>query len=164
MALIAMPRIRLGESMATQSGTRFVFNKNDNMGPINLTVGSNTYTLEGYSSDSNLFDMEGGGNPYMYVAYKNGITISDFSSGAELYQFFCNTPMTLTRESDGYGLRWSSGVYAVYGGRTAGFATWNVGSGSAASETTDSRNTIWYNLEAAYNNGENLVMEFTAKA
>ena len=40
-----------------QSGTRFTFNKDNNLGPVNLVIGSNTYTLEGFDLDKSLFYM-----------------------------------------------------------------------------------------------------------
>lgn len=167
MAFINMLRVRHTQPTAVtpiQSATRFIFNKNDNMGPVNLTIGGNTYTCEGYSAENPLFHLYDDGTFFgMCVAYKNGITAANYTTGAELYEFLRNATVTLTRESDGYGWRWSGSSY-VGGYVDSGVADWARGFGSAASETTDSTDTIWSNLTTAYNNGDNLVVEFTANA
>ena len=154
-----------------QSGTRFIFSKNNNMGPVNLVIGSNTYTLEGYNSYSSLFDIHSNVTFDINIAYKNGITLADFDTTGELGNFLRNATLTLTRESDGYGFRWSGSVGSIVGSigsNGLGQGTWYYGEGSATFETTDSTSLDWYtiftNLKTAYNNGDNLVVEFTAKA
>ena len=102
----------------------------------------------------------------MNIACKNGIILDDFKYD-ELGNFLLESIATLTRESDGYGLRWShafSIVYGYYNATDYANVSWPIERGFAASETTDSTDTIWKNLRTAYNNGDNLVVEFTAKA
>lgn len=153
---------------ATVSVSRkFTFNKNDNMGPWNLKLSDSTEReLNGYSSSNPLFDINGF---YMNIKYTDDITMNDFYSDETIYEnlyaFMYSHIMQLTRESDGYGLRWSSPPNGRADISYGAFRWVPRGSScSPASGTSDTDiSTIWNNLRTSYNNGENLVIEFIDK-
>lgn len=148
---------------------KFVFNKNDNMGPINLRVKDTIYVLNGYSAtDNRLFDIERGSDcMYMYIDYDSTVTPAitpDLFKGGSilgdpdgaLYAFFKYHQMKLIKESDNAYILWSSPYDFGTGGRA--YIEWPKDRISAASP-----NCTYDNIRAAYMNGENLIIEFIPK-
>lgn len=154
-----------------QTGTKFTFNKNNNMGPIGLIVNGKTYILNGYDTSYALFNF--GSNSFSINAKYDSsvtpaITSGLFNRGGALWNFFNNCATKLTIESSGVGLLWSSPV-GVMDVDDYGSAGWVQRGASAASTTGDwtktSTNTIdktsvWNKIMTAYNNGDNLIVEF----
>ena len=152
----------VADATVSVSSRKFTFNKNDNMGPWNLKLDDSTEReLNGYDLSNPLFDMNGF---YMNIKYTDDITENDFTSGGTIRTFMYSHNMQLTRESDGYGLLWSSPFYG-FGGSGYGYFRWGYCSScSPASGISDTNTgTIWNNLKTSYNNGENLVIEFIDK-
>lgn len=148
---------------------KFVFNKNDNMGPINLRVKDTTYVLNGYSAtDNRLFDIERDSDcMMMYIDYDSTVTPAitpDLFKGGSilgdpdgaLYAFFKYHQMKLIKESDNAYILWSSPYDFGTGGRA--YIEWPKDRISAASP-----NCTYDNIRAAYMNGENLIIEFIPK-
>ena len=168
----------VGEATKEERGTKFTFNKNNNMGPIGLIVDSTTYILNGYNASSYpLFAVISSTGIFNIIAKYDSsvtpaITTDLFSSDGALYNFFNNHEIKLTIESSGVGLLWSSPNDAG-GGAVYGRAYWRRLSASAASMigdwTTTSSNSAdiiatWNKLVTAYSNGDNLVVEFLPKS
>ena len=154
----------VADATVSVSYRKFTFNKNDNMGPWDLKLDNSTEReLNGYDSSNPLFQPYSNGI-YLNIKYSDTITSSDFSSGGTLYTFMYSHNMQLTRESDGYGLLWSS-PYVGRARSVYGIFCWSyVHSCSPASGISDTNTgTIWNNLKTSYNNGENLVIEFIDK-
>lgn len=168
----------VGEATKEERGTKFTFNKNNNMGPIGLIVDSTTYILNGYNASSYpLFAVISSTGIFNIIAKYDSsvtpaITTDLFSSDGALYNFFNNHEIKLTIESSGFGLLWSS-PNDVAGGAVYGRAYWRRLRASAASMTGDWTTTssnsadiiaTWNKLVTAYSNGDNLVVEFLPKS
>ena len=165
----------IGEAtkLQMQTGTKFTFNKNNNMGPIGLIVNGKTYILNGYSIYVTLFNFD---SSYFGIIAKYdssvtpAITSGLFTMGGELWNFFNNCATKLTIESSGVGLLWSS-PYSVGGIDDCGYADWDQEGAFAASMTGDWTKTstnsidirsVWDKIITAYDNGDNLIVEFIA--
>lgn len=164
----------IGEAtkLQMQTGTKFTFNKNNNMGPIGLIVNDKTYILNGYDASNTLlfnFDSSSFGIIAKYdSSVTPTITADLFNSGGALNNFFMSCGTKLTIESSGVGLLWSSpGIVRGSGG--FGGAIWDQGRASAASTTGDwtklssssiDISAVWNKIITAYGNDENLVIEF----
>lgn len=169
-----------------QTGTRFVFNKNDNMGPIGLVVDGTTYTLNGtketrVTSSGQLFDIESTSSIapplQMNIKYDSTVTpaiTSDlFSSDGVLHTFiYKNHQVKLTKDSDNVGLLFMPTMYEIGDGihsSVSGYG-WSAKvasqNGDWTSTSTDSTviNNVLTALRTAYSNGENLVIEFIPKS
>lgn len=158
-----------------QTGTKFTFNKNNNMGPIGLIVNGKTYILNGYDTSNTLFIFDFNSDIFGIVAKYDSsvtpaITSGLFNNGGALYNFFDNCETKLTIESSGVGLLWSSPV-DVGGNGDSGGAVWDQWRASAASTTGDwtktstnsiDKTSVWNKIMTAYNNGDNLIVEFIA--
>lgn len=158
-----------------QTGTKFTFNKNNNMGPIGLIVNGKTYILNGYDTSNTLFIFDFNSDIFGIVAKYDSsvtpaITSGLFNNGGALYNFFDNCETKLTIESSGVGLLWSSPVGVGDSGDSGG-AVWDQGRASAASTTGDwtktstnsiDKTSVWNKIMTAYNNGDNLIVEFIA--
>lgn len=154
----------IGAATVLTAGTKFIINKDNDMGPVNILIDNNVYTIEGYENHANgdyeLFDMYGSSYFEMFIKYDSNITSSMFNSDGVFYKFFNSHKLTVTREKDGYGLSWVS-PYVVRDYHGSGSAFWRYYSASAASTTSDSVDTIWSNLKTSFQNGENIIVEFT---
>lgn len=147
---------------------KFVFNKNDNMGPINLRVKDTTYVLNGYGATNNkLFDIERDSDCMcMCIDYDSTVTPaitadlfkcgSLFNPDGVLYAFFEYHQIKLIKESNNAYILWSSPYSISTGGRAV--IEWPKDYISAASP-----NCTYDNIRAAYMNGENLIIEFIPK-
>ena len=165
----------IGEAtkLQMQTGTKFTFNKNNNMGPIGLIVNGKTYILNGCDTSNALFNF---GSDIFGISMKYdssvtpAITSGLFNSGGALWNFFTNCATKLTIESSGVGLLWSS-PYIVDDFGYSGGAGWDLSNTSAASTTGDwtkpstnsiDKTSVWNKIMTAYNNGDNLIIEFIA--
>ena len=156
-----------------QTGTKFTFNKNNNMGPIGLIVNGKTYILNGYDTSDALITL--GSIGFGIIAKYDSsvtpaITSGLFNSGGALWNFFNNCATKLTIESSGVGLLWSY-PDSVDDNGDFGSAGWNQSNASAASTTGDwtktstnsiDKTSVWNKIRTAYNNGDNLIVEFIA--
>ena len=165
----------IGEAtkLQMQTGTKFTFNKNNNMGPIGLIVNGKTYILNGCETSNALFDF--GSNIFgISMKYDSSVTPAItsglFNIGGALWNFFNNCATKLTIESSGVGLLWSSPDIVDDFGDFGG-AGWGQGNASAASTTGDwtktstnsmDKTSVWNKIMTAYNNGDNIIVEFIA--
>lgn len=167
----------IGEAtkLQMQTGTKFTFNKNNNMGPIGLIVNGKTYILNRYDTFLTLFIFDFDSSVFGIVAKYDSsvtpaITSGLFNGGGALWNFFNKCETKLTIESSGVGLLWSSPSVVSDGGDCGG-AYWLQGGASAASTTGDwtktstnstDKTSVWNKIMTAYNNGDNLIVEFIA--
>lgn len=158
-----------------QTGTKFTFNKNNNMGPIGLVVDRTTYILNGGDASINPLFLINANNGFdIYSKYDSSvtpaITANLFDIDGALYNFFANHEIKLTIENSGVGLLWSSPNYirdngsysdAYYNQQSTSVSAASI-TGDWTKTSTDSTDisTVWNNLVTTYNNGENLVVEF----
>lgn len=153
------------------STRKFTFNKNNNMGPWLLEIDDSTNReLNGLSDLYPLFsfivdnDISSDNIIAMSIDYSDTITSSDFNSDGTLYKFMYSHSMQLIRESDGYGLFWSSPYYVDSGPLSGGLLWICDNSCSPAPGISDTNiSIIMSNLKTSYDNGENLIMEFIDK-
>lgn len=167
----------IGEAtkLQMQVGTKFVFNKNDNMGPIGLVVRGTTYVLNGDNASSKpLFTFS---NDNFSITIKYDLSIippitDDLFDGGTLDDFFNSCDIKLTIESNGIGVIWHSNGFLRRSANSAEMDLSNMETSSRSYngkiwQTTSlllvNTDNVWSNLTYAYNNGENLVVEFIAK-
>ena len=98
----------------------------------------------------------------MAVKYTNGINNEMFLEGGAFYDLIQNHKMKLTRQSDKYGLIYPHNAVNItrYSSMGAAILSWKYENAIAATNTTDSVDTIAKNIISYLRNGDTIVVEF----
>lgn len=155
------------EATKKKGTTKFTVNKTNYADKAYLLIGTETYDLCGVSNGTPTFSFASKNVFAMNISYYNKITKDSFASGGTLYNFFYGTNLNITIASSGIGLTWTK-PYTVAG--NAGTTTSNsYGYASYATAyaksvgTTDTVTTVWTNIQTAFNNNEDIIVEFVTK-
>lgn len=160
MALIVMPRIRLGGLMTKN---RFIVNKANNLGPMDINIGGKTYSCVGDGTNNPLFEIKIGNTTFsMNFKYQGEIVKSLLTApyGA-FYKYFYGMPLKVYRESSGIGLSWPAETASVSnhsGSDTRGSSDWPLIFASPVS-SADTPKNIWKTLLSEFDAGSDIIVE-----
>lgn len=146
---------------------KWVFNKNNYKDTIKVVLDGVEYTLSGMEDNGFLLfiNINTSFNTIpgfaMSIKYTNGINNKMFLKGGAFYDLIQNHKMKLTRQSDEYGLIYPHNAVGITDYDPMGaLLLWDHKNAIAATNTTDSVDTIAKNIVSYLQNGDTIVVEF----
>ena len=150
-----------------QSIAKWIFNKDNYKNTIKVVLDGVEYTLSGMEDNGffplfvNINTLFNTINFTMSIKYTNGINNKMFLKDGAFYDLIQNHKMKLTRQSDEYGLIYPHNAVDITNYNSMGaLIFWNHKNAIAATNTTDSVDTIAKNIISYLRNGDTIVVEF----